>query len=184
MKIGIIDIETTGFLNAGGKIVEIGIVSLDLTNGEIEVLVNEVCHEKPITRQEVEDSWIIKNSSLTVEEVQQSKQLPFLHEIIQNTLNSFENGVTAFNNAFDFGFMESRGFVFPVKLYCPMKLLTPIMKLPHKNGRSGYKWPSVEEAYAYFFPDENFIEEHRGADDAIHEAKIIFEMYKVGLFQV
>ena len=33
MKIGIIDIETTGFLQNGGKIVEVGIVELNLENG-------------------------------------------------------------------------------------------------------------------------------------------------------
>lgn len=32
-KILILDIETTGFLQQGGKIVEIGIVELDLSNG-------------------------------------------------------------------------------------------------------------------------------------------------------
>ena len=33
-KILILDIETTGFLQEGGKIVEVGIVELDLSNGK------------------------------------------------------------------------------------------------------------------------------------------------------
>jgi DNA polymerase III epsilon subunit-like protein len=36
--VGIVDIETTGFLNQGGKIVEIGIVELNISTGERKVL--------------------------------------------------------------------------------------------------------------------------------------------------
>ena len=43
-KILILDIETTGFLQQNGKIVEIGIVELDLENGQREIIFNEVCH--------------------------------------------------------------------------------------------------------------------------------------------
>jgi len=35
MKILILDIETTGFLQSGGKIVEVGIVELNLLNGDV-----------------------------------------------------------------------------------------------------------------------------------------------------
>jgi DNA polymerase-3 subunit epsilon len=33
---------------------------------------------------------------------------------------------------------------------CTMKLATPIVKAPAKNGRKGYKWPSLAEACAHF----------------------------------
>lgn len=183
MKILIIDIETTGFLQANGKIVEIGMVELDLTNGKTEIVFDSVCHERPITLQEVENSWIINNSDLTVDLIRNSPQLRDIEEYVQKTIDAYENGCTAFNNAFDFGFLEDRGFEFKKKLDCPMKLATPIMKLPKKNGYGGFKYPNVMEAYKYFVSEEEYIEKHRGADDALHEAQIVYELYKRGIFK-
>jgi DNA polymerase III epsilon subunit-like protein len=112
-----------------------------------------------------------------------SKNLWKLKPKIQEVIDSFENGVTAYNNAFDFGFLESRGFNFPKKLGCPMLLSTNICKIPHSRG-SGFKWPNVEEAYKFFTGKTDFIEKHRGADDALHEAEIIHHLYKLGIFKL
>lgn len=183
-RILVIDLETTGFLNQGGKIVEIGIVGLNLETGNKKILYNEVCHERPITRKEVEESWIVKNSSMTVEEIQNSRQLKFLKPAIQQILDKYPAGATAFNNAFDFGFMENRGFVFPKKLPCPMKLATDICKIPNKNGYAGYKWPNFEEAHKHFFGQTGYIEQHRGADDAFHEADLVYKLYQLGIFKL
>ena len=182
-KILIIDIETTDFLHRGGKIVEIGIVELCLETFTKNIIFSEVMHEKGITKEEVENAWIIKNSTLTLEEIRQSKPLDFYKEGIQQIINSYPAGATAFNNAFDFGFMEDRGFKFPKKLDCPMKLSTDICKIPHPNGR-GYKWPKVEEAHLFFFGDVGYVEQHRGADDAFHEADIVVALYRMGQFKL
>lgn len=144
MKILILDIETTGFLNHGGKIVEIGMVELDLSNGNKKIVFDEVCHEDGITKEEVENSWIIKNSDLTVDQVRHSRNLKKMKPEIQAIIEQYPYGCTAYNNTFDFGFLEDRGFVFPNKLACPMRLLTPIIKLPPKRKDSLYKWPNVE----------------------------------------
>lgn len=37
----------------------------------------------------------------------------------------------------------------PLNEICTMQLTTPICKLPNANGRSGYKWPKLSEAYEY-----------------------------------
>lgn len=182
-KILVLDIETTDFLQKGGKIVEIGIVELDLSNGEKQIIFNRVTHEKGITRDEVEKAWIIKNSTLTVEEIRTSRALHRLKDEIQEIIYSYKAGATAFNNAFDFGFLEDRGFVFPKKLGCPMKLSTNLCQLPKQWG-GGYKWPNVEEAYEFFFGETDFVEAHRGADDAWHEADIVYELYKRGIFKL
>lgn len=182
MKILIIDIETTGFLKQGGKIVEIGIVELDLSNGNKKILFDEITHEKGITKEEVENSWIVKNSTLTVDLVRLSKPIHKLKDQIQEIINRYDLGATAFNNAFDFDFLESRGFVFPTKLDCPMKLSTDICMLPSPRG--GYKWPKVQEAYDFFFGKTEYIETHRGADDAFHEADIVFELFNRGVFKI
>lgn len=182
MKILVLDIETTGFLNQGGKIVEVGIVSLDLSNGEKEIVFDSLCHERPITRKEVEDSWIVQNGFITVEDIQNSDYLPFILPKIQQIINSYPNGATAFNRSFDFDFLKSRGISFPKELPCPMLLSTDICKLPNRNGFSSYKWPKVEEAWKHFYPDIEYVELHRGADDAFHEADIVYALHKQGLF--
>lgn len=181
-KILIIDIETTGFLQKGGKIVEIGIVELDLTDGKTQILFDEVCHETGITKKEVEDAWIIENSDMTVEEIRQSINLKKMQPEIQEIIDKYPTGATAFNNVFDFGFMKDRKFTFPKELPCPMKLSTNICKLP--NSRGGYKWPKVQEAYDFFFGKNDYVEKHRGADDAMHEAQIVYELYKRKIFKL
>lgn len=178
----IVDIETTNFLQKGGKIVEIGIVKLDLDDGTRNIIFDNVMHERPMTRKEVEDSWIVNNSDLTVEAIKNSKQLKDYKAQIQFILNKYPLGCTAFNNAFDFGFMEDRGFKFPKKLPCPMHLSTNILKLPGKFGN--YKWPKVQEAYDHFFGKTDYVELHRGADDALHEAAIVYELYLAGIFKI
>lgn len=182
MKILILDLETTGFLQAGGKIIEIGIVELNLLTGETNIVFDEVCHESGITKEEVERSWIVENSDMTVEEIQLSRNLEDMREEVQSILNKYENGATAYNNQFDFGFMEAKGFTFPKKLACPMKLATNVCKIEKARGY-GYKWPKVQEAWDYFFGTETgYIEKHRGADDAFHEAKIVKKLYDLEVF--
>ena len=189
MKVLIVDIETTGFLKSGGRIVEIGIVELNLDNGEKKILFDEICWEKGLTKKECDDSWIVSNSTLTTEDIRTSKNLNFYREQIQQILNDYPLGATAFNNAFDFDFLKSRSFSFPRELPCPMKLSTDICKIPHKVGkngkrRKGNKWPSFEEAHRHFFPDEEYKEEHRGGQDAKDEARLVYELYKMGKFIV
>lgn len=181
-KILILDIETTGFQNQGGKIVEVGIVELCLETANRIILFDEVCHEQGITLEELEKSWIIKNSDLTPQMVKYSGSLESKRKRIDKILQDYPLGATAFNNAFDFCFLESRGFAFPKKLPCPMKLATDICQLPSPRG--GYKWPKVEEAHLHFFGDVGYVEKHRGADDAFFEAEIVYELYKLGIFKI
>lgn len=182
-KILIIDIETTDFLQRNGKIVEVGIVELDLSNGNRKIIFDSVCWESGLTEEEVNKSWIVKNSDLTKEQIRTSTNLQKLKPTIQGIINDYPLGATAFNNSFDFGFMEDRGFVFPKKLPCPMKLSTDICKLP-KQGGYGFKWPKVEEAHKHFFGDVGYIEKHRGADDAYFEAQIVHKLYELGIFKI
>lgn len=181
-EILIVDIETTGFANAD-FIIEIGIVSLNVLTGVRKLIVDEVVWEKGITRPIVDNSWIVNNSSLSSDLVYQGVALHKVQKLIQHILDMYPRGMTAFNNAFDFRFLEDRGFTFN-KLPCPMKLLVPITKLPYKGGKEGYKYPNVMEAYKHYFPNEEYIELHRGGDDAIHEARIVWEMIKEGSFKL
>ena len=178
-KILIIDIETTGFLPKG-KIVEIGIVELDVTTGERSIIFDKIVRSNDITVKDLKDAWIVQNGYMTVQDIVNGEDIELHKEAIQQIINSYPNGATAFNNQFDFSFMESVGFTFPKKLACPMLLSTPICKLPNKYGKD--KWPKAEEAYKHFYPESEYTELHRGADDAAHEADIVFALIKLGVF--
>ncbi len=177
----IIDIETTGFSSRRDKIVEIGIVSLDLDTGNKEILFDQVMHEDGLTEEIVNNSWIVNNSSLTTKEIMDSRHLHSFFIEVQDIITDYPLGATAFNNIFDFGFMKKRGFKLPRILACPMRLLRPICNI---YGKRGVKNPTVQEAWYYFFGNTGYIEKHRGADDAYHEADIVYELYKRGIFKI
>jgi DNA polymerase III epsilon subunit-like protein len=184
-KILVIDIETTGFLNQEGSIVEVGIVSLDLRSGLIDIIFSSVCQEEIFCESHCKPplGWIFENSRLEVKAVEKAPAFSDLKPIVQTIINNYSLGATAFNRDFDFAFLEDRGVQFPKKLPCPMLVATPICKcLPKRYGQ--YKWPKVEEAWQYFFPGVQYVEQHRGADDALHEALIVWELYQMGKFKV
>lgn len=184
-KIAVVDIETTGFLKPGGSIVEIGIVELDLDTGDTKILFDSLVREPILTAKHRSKpfGWIFENSDLTPEMVRAAPNAEDVFPLAQYILNQYPLGCTAFNKRFDFDFLRDRGFTI-TELQCPMLLLTPIMELPKKNGYGGNKWPNVEEAWNYFFPNDPYDEKHRGADDAVHEAKIVYELYKAGDFNI
>lgn len=184
-KILVLDIETTGFLKQGGSIVEIGIVDLDLDTGKIEEVFSSLLRETILTAKHRDEpfGWIFKNSNLTVEEVRNAPPSKYIYDHVQKILDAYHLGCTAYNKNFDFGFLRNRGLRIN-DLPCPMILSTPICKIPNRNGRGGYKWPKVEEAYNFFFPGNNYTEQHRGPDDAKHEAQIVYALYKMGVFKV
>lgn len=95
--------------------------------------------------------------------------------------------ITAYNKAFDLGFLKARGFSFPREGPCPMIVSTPILKISKRYGRYGrndYKWPTVEEAWEFFYPEHAYWEAHRAYDDAMHEAKIVYALYERGKWRL
>lgn len=182
-EIFILDIETTHLKPESGAIVEVGIVKLNLVTGKVELLFNSLCRENGVKLDE--KAWIFNNSSLTVEDIHKAPAFDKIKGDIQNIINSFPLGGTAYNSSFDFSWLESRGVEIPVKLPDPMKVATPICKLPSRNRKRGqYKWPSVQEAWDYFFPRSKYMEKHRGGDDALREAQIVLKLYQMGYFTV
>lgn len=180
-KILIIDIETTGWVKEGGSIVEIGAVELDLSSGEINTVFDSICRE-PILSAKHREAWIFKNSDLTVEMVRESPELKVIGRNFQDLLNNYPCGCTSYNRKFDVDFLTTRGFYFPKLLPCPMILSTDICKIPALYG--GFKWPKVEEAFSHFFPDFPYVEKHRAAHDAFHEAMIVYKLYSLGVFNL
>ncbi|MBI9064088.1 MAG: 3'-5' exonuclease [Marinilabiliaceae bacterium] len=184
-KILVLDIETTGFLDQGGSIVEIGIVELCLETGYTEIIFDSLLKEDILSAKHREKpmGWIFRNSDLTPEEVRDAPPATEVLAKVQQILDQYPLGCTAYNKQFDFGFLSDRGLRIK-DLPCPMLLATDICRLPNNYGYNNYKWPTVEEAWEHFFPTIKYDELHRGADDAKHEALIVYELYKLGLFKL
>lgn len=182
-KILIVDIETCGgFTYKDGFPIEIGIVELDINTGVVEVLLDTLCKHKGM-RQEHRKSWIFDNSDLTVEEVQTAPMWEEVLPKIQEIVDKYPMGITAFNRRFDIDYLTGFGVKFGKLQPCPMLVLKPIMNLPFKNGGIG-KFPNCEEAWHYCYPEVEYVELHRGCDDSIHEAQIIWKMIQDGVYIV
>src|SRR6056297_103103 len=95
--IGIVDIETTGFLNQGGKIVEVGVVELDITNGNKRVLFDSLIREDGLNEAHTRYpmGWIFQNSNLKYEEIAKAPGLDEVKQEIQDVFDSFFTGITA-----------------------------------------------------------------------------------------
>jgi len=184
-EIAIVDIETTGFQNQGGLIVEIGIVGLNLDTGnitdEFEAIVKEDGFGNSHTIEPL--GWIFRNSDLNFEDVLKAGKLRTILPKIQSVFDKYTLGATAFNKSFDFGFLRSRGLSIN-ELPCIMLTASPVVNLAPNPGFNDPKWPKVEEAWQHFFPDSHYKEAHRALDDARHEALIALELYKLGYFKL
>lgn len=173
MKIAVLDIETTGFNPHNDCILEIGIVELCLETGNKKIIYNKTIKEEHYSERH-KNAWIFSNSDLSHDIILESE--PLNKSEIQEILNKYK--VTAYNKKFDFSFLKNRGFSI-TELPCPMLIATNVCKIP-KNFGSGYKWPKVPEAYHYLLQDFNYIETHRGAQDALDEAEIVYKLYEMG----
>lgn len=174
-SIYIIDIETDGLSYQTRSIVEIGIVQLNLDTEESYPIFDSITKEdKDIDS----NAWIFINSNLKYKEVCKAEKLDSFKEPLQKLF--LKGSFTAFNQKFDFNWLESRKFRIPNKFEDPMLTLTPIMRLPHPYYN--IKYPSVTEAY-YFLFNKVIIEPHRAIEDAYIETEIILEMYKRNYFK-
>lgn len=172
MKVAVIDIETTDFLDKGGSIVEIGICQLDFKTGGIEPIFDEVINENGFEEDNHVKDWIFENSDLTINDVYAAKSLEHYRIVLQLILTNYR--VTSYNQKFDMAYLRDRGFIIDELFDDPMLLATDICKLPGNFGN--YKWPKVTEAYKHFFPDKEYNEKHRAYQDAVDEAIILYKI--------
>ena len=184
-EIAIVDIETSGFQNQGGLIVEVGIVGLNLETGNITNEFDAIVKENGFGVKHAKNpfGWVFQNSDLKYEDVLLADDLSIMLSEIQSILDKYVLGATAFNKQFDFGFLKSRGLIIK-ELPCIMLTAAPVVNLPPNSGYSQPKWPKVEEAWKYFFPNIVYKEAHRALDDARHEALIAYELYKLGKYVI
>jgi len=164
---------------SNGLIIEVGIVELDLVTGATRILFDSLVKELPFGDIH-RDAWIFNNSDLKFEDVADAPEFDNLKDEIQEIFDQYS--LTAYNNAFDFGFMESRGFTIKKDLPDIMAVAKVACKIMYAKG--GYKNPKMQEAWDNLFPNTKYREAHRAVDDAIHEAEILFEMYKRGEYKI
>lgn len=73
--------------------------------------------------------------------------------------------------------MYAREGVDPVSFksgYCTMLNSVEVCRIPHANGRGGYKWPKLIEAYQILVDPKGF----EGAHDALADVIACYELYK------
>jgi DNA polymerase-3 subunit epsilon len=147
------DIETTGLDVATDMIIEIGIVKLDLSTGRLEKIFNQIVREDGFN-EKFRSAWIFSNSDLQFNEVMNAPLLTDFKQELQDIFH-FKRFFTDI----------------------PMMTATPILQLPAKYTKTGFKYPSVDEAWSYYYPNKQYKESHRAYDDAVHEAQIILTMF-------
>lgn len=174
MKIIVIDLETTGFNKYYDAIVEIGMVLVDTDTKEMKKIFDKVIKDRVFSEEKHKDSWIFNNTDLKIEDVINANSIEYYRSEIQELFNKYP--ITAFNMKFDSGFMKARNFKFK-ETKCLMETSRQYNKNIDRRGR--VKVPNVEEIYSQFFPDEDYIEKHRGCDDAYHEGKILLKLVEL-----
>jgi len=113
------------------------------------------------------------------------KKAPLLDDLMPDLDNIFNShSVTSFDKTFDLGFLKARGINIPYELPCIMKAVKNLLKIQFPSNTKKYKWSKCEEAWEFFFPNSFYIEKHRALDDALHEATILFEIYRRGLLPI
>lgn len=177
-EILVLDIETTGLSPVNDFILELGIVKLNTETGEITELFDAIFKDPNLTAKH-RNSWIFQNGFMDINEVRNAKPLSHYTSEIQNILDPHKGKITAWNRDFDRNFLKSNGFDLGECVPCPMKASTKFFKI---KGSRGFKWPKAQEAWDILFPETKKIEAHRGLDDSIMEAKIIFELVKNGVY--
>lgn len=173
MEILVVDIETTGFYAKSDAIVEIGIALVNTSTRDIKLVFDKVVRDTKFTRWMHKNAWIFKNTTLTVDDVEDADLLDNYHSEIQQLFDKYP--VTAYNKSFDLRFLRNNGFVIN-DVRCLMKTATKYSTFKDKNGR--VKKPSVEEIYNQFFmtPDNVYVESHRAGQDVVDESKILLHM--------
>lgn len=172
MEIIVLDIETTGLYRNSDAIVEIGMVLVDTDKKTIKPIFDNVVNHDKFDKYKHKNAWIFSHSNLTVEDVINAKSLEEYRPTIQSYLDTYP--MTAFNMKFDTSFLEENGFSLK-KTKCLMESSKPFNKNRLANGAR--KTPNVEEIYHQFYPEEkDFVEAHRGCDDAYREGKILLKL--------
>ena len=170
----IIDIETDSLNTRSAHILELGVASLDLGSGKIDLLIDTFVRPD-CSENSWNQCWYMNNSGVSAEDIRDAPDFNVIRPQLENEL---KYPATAYNNEFDFSILAQHGIKILQPWPCLMRTCTPILKLPGKYG--DYKFPKFIEAWHHFFPHERLVDAHRAGADAINEARLAFELYRGG----
>lgn len=208
----VIDLETTS-LHSSGKVVEIGIVKVDVENKTVEKFYDKIIgYDIDTWVLPDKNAWIFDNSDITHRMITDAynkgdtlkKIADEVHGILRPDESLEATKVTSYNVAYDFdkfllaSLQNSRGFFdtwhfndseqYEI-IECIMEAATPVCKL-HSYSGYGYKWPKLHESrFQLFDPMEirkkNIPDEvHRAVDDAYLAGHIMLKMIEMGVYTV
>jgi DNA polymerase-3 subunit epsilon len=190
-EIFVLDTETTG-LDGGPRdvVVDIGICSVDLTEGKVrDVYSSVVGYDVSEWGDHRSKAWIFGNSDLTLDMVAAAPPLFKVKEDITKLLKG--KIVTSYNVPFDmdrFLYREPwqmRG-VFNV---CTdiMKAATDVCKLPSEYYGQSYKYPKLDHAYNTMVKGDpagvGNKQDHRALSDARMASFVMIEMFRSGNYR-
>ena len=166
MKILCIDIESVP-----KSIVEIAMVELDTETKEKRVMFSSVCHQPfqmvqlalyetskkdILLAGDVEDGWIVRNSTLTTEMIMSSPTVDSLKDEIQATLNRYTD-ISAYFATFDINALQNIGIEFSHEVYDPFDHIKT----------------KFVDAYTQTFNDFSYKQTHRAIQDAWDLAELL-----------
>jgi DNA polymerase-3 subunit epsilon len=178
MKLLFFDTETAGF---NGPILQLAWILTD-EKGEVleqkKTLINHTIdyeiHEGAAEIHGITKEMCISDGTSPIDEL---RSLLWIMSVADK--------VIAHNLSFDWDMVSKDRIRYSVgepmpshgKVFCTMKATTDICKLPHTNGRGGYKWPKLQELHVFLFGEE-FDGAHDALADVKATAKCFFELVK------
>jgi DNA polymerase III epsilon subunit-like protein len=165
-KILFIDFETNGFSNKTSS--GLSYFAKDSDNNTLEryFFPKEEYNEKAIAVNNLTEEVLLEKRGACNYEA---------HMVDDDGLEEFSKDVTLFvsyNVDFDLKWMPKSFIDRNVKVFCPMKFLTPIMKLTNRK-RGGIKRPNLKEAAMYLGIEVDDEKRH----DAKYDTEILIEIY-------
>ncbi len=175
MHIYVLDLETTGLQGyPKDKVVQIGVVSLDLVTGEIETEMDEYLGYE-LTEEE-KQSWIFTEGGLDPDSLRDARSPEEIAHDLRLMLR--DQRVAIFNVGFDYTkFLAHPPFdLMPddlVILPCVMQQARWVTRI--KNRWDRYKWPTLHQAVELVL-GETQSHEHSAVDDAWWTARLLHRM--------
>ncbi len=186
MNVLIFDTETTGFIKKAPPsdpgqpgLMEIGIIScVDGVWKEWDSLVQ--CSQEPtpgaFNAHGISQEDTAKGVTLTHAVLKLSEEI---HKV---------DRVICHNAKYDIEIMHiaavrcrvSPEFIYKKRAICTMQSLTSVMKIPKRYG-SGYKWPSLDEAYRKYVNNLGFSSAHRAINDALATRNVYIAMEELNI---